>query len=305
MKVTKKVREILSQYEAENAGVKANMARILMAGRTGGTGKLVILPVDQGLEHGPDASFAKNPEAYDPEYHYKLAIDSGCSAYASVYGFLAACSDSYAGAIPTILKVNSSNILYNGKPDQAITATVKDALQLGCSAIGFTIYPGSSASFEQFEEIREMTREAKAHGLAVVIWSYPRGENLSKAGETAVDVCAYAAHIAANLGANIIKVKPPTNVVELDKNKKPLEGKDFSTLAKRIAHVRNACFNGKRVVVFSGGEAKDTESLLNEVRELRDGGANGSIIGRNAFQRPRAEALELLGDIIDIYLGKK
>lgn len=305
MKVTKKVREILSHYESENAGVKTNMARILMAGRTGGTGKLVILPVDQGLEHGPDASFAKNPEAYDPEYHYKLAIDSGCSAYASVYGFLAAGSESFAGSIPTILKVNSSNILYNGRPDQAITSTVKDALQLGCSAIGFTIYPGSSASFEQFEEIREMTREAKSHGLAVVIWSYPRGENLSKAGETAVDVCAYAAHIAANLGANIIKVKPPTNVVELEKNKKPLANHDFSTMTKRIAHVKQACFNGKRVVVFSGGEAKDTESLLNEIRELRDGGANGSIIGRNAFQRPRTEALELLDNIMDIYLGKK
>lgn len=304
MRVTRKVREILSHYEADNAGVKANMARILSSGKTAGTGKLVILPVDQGLEHGPDASFASNPVAYDPDYHYKLAIDSGCSAYASVYGFLAAGADKFAGQIPTILKVNSSNLLYKGAPDQAITSTVKDALELGCAAIGFTVYPGSTNSFNQFEEIREMCREAKAHGLAVVIWSYPRGEGLSKAGETAVDVCAYAAHIAANLGANIIKVKPPTGVVELEKNKKALGEKDLSTLAKRIEHVRKACFNGKRVVVFSGGDVKDTNGLLEEIRELNKGGANGSIIGRNTFQRPREEALSLLNSIMNIYLGK-
>lgn len=305
MKITKKVREILSYYEGENSGVKTNLARILSHGKTGGTGKLVILPVDQGLEHGPDASFAPNPAAYDPEYHYKLAVDSGCSAYASVYGFLAACSDSYAGAIPTILKVNSANLLYKGAADQAITGSVKDALRLGCSAIGFTVYPGSSQSFQMFEEIAEMAREAKSYGLAVVIWSYPRGEGLSKQGETAVDVCAYAAHIAANLGANIIKVKPPTAHVELEKNQKALAGKDFSTLTKRIEHVVQACFNGRRVVVFSGGESKDKQGLLNEIKELRDGGANGSIIGRNTFQRPREEAIELLSDIMDIYNGKK
>ncbi|MDX1949823.1 MAG: class I fructose-bisphosphate aldolase [Rickettsiales bacterium] len=305
MKITRKIKEILSFYENENAGVKTNMARILGSGRTGGTGKLVIYPVDQGLEHGPDASFAPNPAAYDPEYHYKLAIDSGCSAFASTFGFLSACSETFAGQIPTILKVNSANLINKSVPNQAVTGSVKDALRLGCSAIGFTVYPASSASYEMYEEIAEMSREAKSHGLAVVIWSYPRGEGLSKQGETALDICSYAAHIAANLGANIIKVKPPTAHIELEKNQKLLAGKDFSSLSKRIEHVVKACFNGRRVVVFSGGESKDTAGLLNEVRELRDGGANGSIIGRNTFQRPRDESITLLNDIMDIYLGKK
>jgi fructose-bisphosphate aldolase, class I len=305
MKITPQVKEILSKYEGETPQVKENLARILMQGKLGGTGKLVILPVDQGMEHGPDASFGPNPPAYDPHYHYKLAIDAGLSAYASTFGMLQAGVDTFRGQIPTILKVNSSNLLYNGTPDQAITASVKDADRLGCSAIGFTIYPGSDRSINQFEEIRKMSEEARSLGMAVVIWSYARGGILTKDTETAIDVISYAAHIAASLGAHIIKVKPPTAVLGVDKAKKVMEKQDFSTLAKRIAHIKKACFDGRRIVVFSGGDAKDSASLLNEIKEIRDGGGNGSIIGRNAFQRPRAEALQLLNDITDIYLGKK
>jgi class I fructose-bisphosphate aldolase len=305
MKLTPIVTEILSKYECERKEVKENLARILMQGKLGGTGKLVILPVDQGMEHGPDASFAPNPDAYDPEYHIKLACDTGLSAYASVFGMLQCTADSYRGKIPTILKVNSSNLLYTGTADQAITSSVDDAVRLGCSAIGFTIYPGSDKSIEQFEEIQQMSQEARAKGLAVVIWSYARGPKLDKNAETAIDVIAYAAHMAAILGAHIIKVKPATEKFGYDKGAKALEGQDFSTLAKRIAHIKKACFNGRRIVVFSGGESKDTESLLNEIRQIRDGGGNGSIIGRNAFQRPHAEAVKLLNDITDIYLGKK
>lgn len=305
MKLTPIVTEILSKYECERKEVKENLARILMQGKLGGTGKLVILPVDQGMEHGPDASFAPNPDAYDPEYHIKLAVDTGLSAYASVFGMLQCTADSYRGKIPTILKVNSSNLLYTGTADQAITASVDDAVRLGCSAIGFTIYPGSDKSIEQFEEIQQMSQEARAKGLAVVIWSYARGPKLDKNAETAIDVISYAAHMAAILGAHIIKVKPATEKLGYDKGAKALEGQDFSTLTKRIAHIKKACFNGRRIVVFSGGESKDTESLLNEIRQIRDGGGNGSIIGRNAFQRPHAEAVKLLNDITDIYLGKK
>lgn len=305
MKLTSEVKKILSAYEGENGGVKTNLARILMNGKLGGTGKLVILPVDQGFEHGPDASFAPNPPAYDPAYHIDLAVEAGLSAYASAFGMLQSVCDSYAGTIPTILKVNSSNSLYKGsQPDQAITSTAEDALQLGCSAIGFTIYPGSDLGFDMFEEIREMSAEARAHGLAVVIWSYPRGSGVTKQGETAIDVCAYAAHIAALLGAHIIKVKPPSEHVQSEKHKELYEDIPTSTLAERVNHVTKACFNGKRVVVFSGGASKDTEGLLDDVRGIYEGGGNGSIIGRNTFQRPRAEALELLNKITDIYLGK-
>ena len=303
MKTTQKVRKILSNYESDNPGTKANLARILMQGKLGGTGKLLILPVDQGFEHGPARSFAPNPAGYDPHYHFQLAIDAGLSAFASPLGMIEAGADTFAGQIPTILKVNSANSLARMK-DQAITASVGDALRLGCSAIGFTIYPGSDDQFEMMEEIREMAEEAKSVGLAVVIWSYPRGGDLDKKAETAVDICAYAAHMAALLGAHIIKVKPPTAEIGLDAAAKSYAGIDTSTLAKRIEHVVQSCFNGRRIVVFSGGEAKGLDGILGEIKELYQGGANGSIIGRNTFQRPRDEAIAMLNQIIAIYQGK-
>ncbi len=306
MRITKKVKKILSCYESDNAGTKANLARILMSGKLGGTGNLVILPVDQGFEHGPARSFAPNPTAYDPHYHFQLAIDAGLSAYAAPLGMIEAGADSFAGAIPTILKVNSCNSLAPGIKDQAITGSVKDALRLGCSAIGFTIYPGSEHAFAMMEEIREMAEEAKSYGLAVVMWSYPRGNGLSKDGETAIDVTAYAAHMATLLGAHIIKVKPPTAHLEQEEAKKVYQKSNIpiSTLSERIAHIKQSCFDGRRIVVFSGGASKDVAGVLDEVRGIRDGGGNGSIIGRNTFQRPREEALKLLNDIINIYLQK-
>ncbi len=305
MRVTSEVKKILDWYESDNPGSKANLARILMEGKLGGTGKVVILPVDQGFEHGPARSFAPNPAAYDPHYHFQLALDAGLNAYAAPLGMLEAGAGTYAGALPTILKLNSSNSLATSK-DQAVTGSVADALRLGCSAIGFTIYPGSEYAFEQMEELRELAEEAKSVGLAVVVWSYPRGPNLDKVAETAVDICAYAAHMAALLGAHIIKVKPPTEHVSLEAAKKTYQtcDIDISTMAKRVAHVMQCCFAGKRIVVFSGGEQQGVEGLYEIVRGLRDGGANGSIIGRNTFQRPREEALAMLANVIAIYQGK-
>jgi class I fructose-bisphosphate aldolase len=305
MKITRKVKSILDNYGADSPGVRANLARILMQGKLGGTGKLVILPVDQGFEHGPARSFAVNPDAYDPHYHYQLAIDAGLSAYAAPLGMIEAGADRFAGQIPTILKVNSSNSLARGgdAPSQAVTGSVSEALRLGCSAIGFTIYPGSNAAFDMIGQFQEMATEAKALGLAVVLWSYPRGGGLSKPGETALDIAAYAAHMAALLGAHIIKVKPPTDHLEQDLARSVYEsvGVDRATLAERTRHIMQASFAGRRIVVFSGGAAKDRAGLMEEIRGLRDGGANGSIIGRNTFQRPRDEALELLSEIIGIY----
>ena len=305
MKITRKVKSILDNYGADSPGVRANLARILMQGKLGGTGKLVILPVDQGFEHGPARSFAVNPDAYDPHYHYQLAIDAGLSAYAAPLGMIEAGADRFAGQIPTILKVNSSNSLARGgdAPSQAVTGSVSEALRLGCSAIGFTIYPGSNAAFDMIGQFQEMATEAKALGLAVVLWSYPRGGGLSKPGETALDIAAYAAHMAALLGAHLIKVKPPTDHLEQDLARSVYEsvGVDRATLAERTRHIMQASFAGRRIVVFSGGAAKDRAGLMEEIRGLRDGGANGSIIGRNTFQRPRDEALQLLSEIISIY----
>jgi fructose-bisphosphate aldolase, class I len=305
MSISERVKAILDKYESDNPGTKANLARILMQGRLGGTGKLVILPVDQGFEHGPARSFAVNPPAYDPHYHFKLAIDAGLSAYAAPLGMIEAGTATFAGQIPTILKANSANSLARMK-DQAVTASVADALRLGCSAIGFTIYPGSDDQFGMMEEIRDLGREAKSKGLAVVIWSYPRGGDLTKEGETALDICAYAAHMAALLGAHIIKVKLPTAHLELAAAKKVYEAQkiDLSSAAARVRHVVQSCFNGRRIVVFSGGEASTIDSVFDAARAIRDGGGNGSIIGRNTFQRPREDAIKMLDTLIQIYQGK-
>ena len=308
MKLTRNIKRILSYYESDNPGVKANLARILMSGKLGGTGKLVILPVDQGFEHGPARSFAKNSPAYDPHYHFKLAIDAGLSAFAAPLGMLEAGADTFAGQIPLIMKVNSSNSLSNEKtaPSQALTGSVSEAIRLGCSAVGFTIYPGSEMALDMISDIQEIAVEAKDAGLAVVVWSYPRGGNISKDGETAIDIVSYAAHMAALVGAHIIKVKPPTSYIEQDEAKKVYlsENIPISSLNERIKHIVQSCFNGKRLVVFSGGSSRDKESILEEIKELYLGGASGSIIGRNSFQRPYTEAIALLNQIIDIYKGK-
>ncbi len=301
---TRTVQKILSHYQSDNPGVKANLHRILMQGKLGGTGKLVILPVDQGFEHGPARSFAPNPAAYDPLYHYQIAIDAGLSAYAAPLGMLEAGADQYAGQIPTILKVNSSNS-WAGGANQAVTGGVDDALRLGAAAIGFTIYPGSDDCFELMEEIREMRAEAASVGIATVIWSYPRGGNLPKSGELAFDVGAYAAHMAALLGAHIIKVKLPSAHIEQAEAKKLYEGIDGSTQASRVAHVVQSCFAGRRIVVFSGGAAKGADAVYQDARDIRDGGGNGSIIGRNTFQRPREEALAMLAKLVRIYKDKE
>ena len=301
--VTPAVKAILDKYEATSPAVKANLARILMQGKLGGTGKLVILPVDQGFEHGPARSFAVNPPAYDPHYHYQIAIDAGLSAYAAPLGPLEAGADTFAGQIPTILKLNSSNS-WATTIDQAVTASVSDALRLGCAAIGFTIYPGSDGIFEQMEEIRELSEEAKSVGIATVIWSYPRGGKLSKDGELALDVGAYAAHMAALLGAHIIKVKLPSAHIEQEEAKRVYEGTDWSNQADRVRHVVQASFAGRRIVVFSGGAAKGTDALYQDARDILAGGGNGSIIGRNTFQRSREDALDMLGKLIAIYRGE-
>lgn len=304
MQITPIVKNILSQYESDNPGTKTNLARILMHGKLAGTGKMIILPVDQGFEHGPGRSFAINPDAYDPLYHYQMAVDAGLSAYAAPLGMLEAGAATFAGAIPTILKINSSNSLTpaGDYATQAVTGSVADALRLGCSAIGFTIYPGSNAIHEMIEQLRDLAEEAKSCGLAVIVWSYVRG-NTSKEGELALDTIAYGAHLAALLGAHIIKVKLPSDFLE-NKDAKPEYEKykvARATQTDRVRHIVDACFKGRRLVVFSGGAAKDLDGVYEDAKSIRDGGGNGSIIGRNAFRRPRAEAMAMLENLIKIY----
>lgn len=304
--MTARVKEILSWYGSDNPGTLTNLSRLLNHGKLGGTGKLVILPVDQGFEHGPARSFAANPPAYHPHYHFQLAIDAGCNAYAAPLGFLEAGAREFAGQIPLILKVNDHDVLVEeADPYQALTGSVQDALRLGCVGIGFTIYPGSSHRLDMYGQIRAYAEEAKRHGLAVIIWSYPRGSSLSKAGETGIDVTAYAAHIAAQLGAHIIKVKLPSDHIEQEPARKVYEQEQIpiQTLAERVSHVVQSTFGGQRIVIFSGGAAQSDEKLVEEITAIAQGGGFGSIIGRNSFQRSKPDALKLLSTIIEIYGG--
>jgi len=306
--MTARVREILGWYGSDNAGTLTSLARLLNHGVLAGTGRLVILPVDQGFEHGPGRSFAMNPAAYDPRYHFELAIEAGCNAYAAPLGFLEAGAREFAGQVPLILKLSNHDVLLEERdPAQAITGSVEDAVRLGCVGIGFTIYAGSEHRLTMYGQLRALAEEAKQRGLAVVVWSYPRGSGLSKEGETAIDVTAYAAHIAAQLGAHIIKVKLPSAHLEQAAAKKVYEkeGVPLGTLAERVRHVVQAAFDGRRVVIFSGGAADADETVFEQVRAIRDGGGFGSIIGRNSFQRRKPDALRFLKTITDIYSGAK
>ncbi len=305
--MNERVQEILSWYGSDNPGTLTNLARLLNHGKLAGSGKLVILPVDQGFEHGPARSFAPNPPAYDPRYHFELAIEAGCNAYAAPLGFLEAGAREFAGALPLILKLNDHDVLNDEKdPTQALTGSVADALRLGCVGIGFTIYPGSTHRLEMYGQIRDLAESAKRCGLAVIIWSYPRGSGLSSSGETAIDVTGYAAQIAAQLGAHIIKVKLPTEHIEQDAARQVYEQEQIpiSTLTERVRHVVQCTFNGRRIVIFSGGATESDEMLLEQIHSINEGSGFGSIIGRNSFQRPKPDALRLLNTIMDIYGGQ-
>jgi class I fructose-bisphosphate aldolase len=297
--------KVIAQYASEPPGVLANLRRLLNTGTLAGTGKLVILPVDQGVEHGPARSFAPNPEGYDPSYHPSLATEAGCNAYAAPLGFIESVARDHAGKLPLILKLNNSDSLGGPKdPISALTGSVKDALRLGCTAIGFTIYPGSEHRNDMYDQLKELIAEAREAGLPSVVWSYPRGGKLSKEGETALDIVAYSAHLACQLGAHVVKVKPPTAHIEQSEAKKPYEKIAKETLGERVRHVVQASCNGKRIVIFSGGPAKATPEVLDELRQIHAGGANGTIMGRNSFQRSRADGVAILKSAIEIFSGK-
>jgi class I fructose-bisphosphate aldolase len=306
MAPTRTVDEIMSWYAGQNPGVLTNLYRLLTHGRLGGTGKLVILPVDQGFEHGPGRSFGPNPAGYDPRYHFRLALESGCSAYAAPLGFLEAGAAEFAGQVPLILKLNSHDVLYDeANPVGAQTASVKDALRLGCIAVGYTIYPGTELRRNLYEQLRAIAEEAKEAGLLVVVWAYPRGSDLKKEDETAIDVVAYAAQIAAQMGAHLIKVKLPSAHIAQDAARKVYEKYNIpvDTLADRVAHLVQSAFDGRRIIINSGGAAKGDEAVFDEIRAIRDGGGFGSIIGRNSFQREWDDALKFLDTVMGIYEG--
>ena len=311
MRMTRAVKKILANYESDSPGAKANLARILMQGKLGGTGKLIILPVDQGFEHGPARSFAVNPPAYDPHYHYQMAVDAGLSAYAAPLGPLEAGADTFAGQIPTILKVNSSNSRATSI-DQAVYGERRRcaAPRLRGDRLHHLPRLGSDHFEHDGRDSRAVPKRRRPSASRPCFWSYPRGGKLSKDGETGARRTEPMPPImAALLGAHIIKVKPAVRAYRAGGSQGPKAYEGFRLLEpggsrpprrpgelRRSPHRRllGRCGQGRRCGL-SGRNSRDS---------LAAGGSNGSIIGRNSFQREKGDAMELLNTIVDIYRGK-
>jgi class I fructose-bisphosphate aldolase len=299
-----------------NARVQRSLATIFEHGRLAGTGYLSILPVDQGVEHSAGASFAPNPDFFDPENIVKLAIEGGCNAVASTYGALASVSRKYAHRIPFIVKLNHNELLtYPNKYDQVMFATVQQAWELGAVAVGATIYFGSEESSRQLEEVRDAFQEAHELGLACVLWCYLRNSAFKKDGvdyHLAADLTGQANHLGATLGADIIKQKQAENnggytALNFGKTHKKVYSELATDHPIDLTRYQVAnCYLGRVGMINSGG-ASGTNDLAQAVRTAvinKRAGGMGLISGRKAFQKPVKEGVALLNAIQDVYLEK-
>src|SRR5450432_1050889 len=305
-----------------NNRVLVNLQRIYQHGRLGGSGYVSILPVDQGIEHSAGASFAKNPDYFDPENIVRLALEGGCNAVASTFGVLGAISRKYAHKIPLIVKINHNELLtYPNKADQIMFGSVEDAWNLGAVAVGATIYFGSDNSTRQIQEFAKAFERAHQLGMATILWCYTRNNAFKKDGKdyhVSADLTGQANHLGVTIQADIIKQK----LAENNGGYKALNtgGSSYGKLDERIYteltsdhpidltryQVAN-CYMGRAGLINSGGASGNNdfqEAAATAVINKRAGGT-GLISGRKAFQRPRAEGAQLLHTIQDVYLAKE
>ena len=298
------IQKIINHYSSDIPAVRQNLYKILTHGALRHTGKIVMYSIDQGFEIGPDQVFGEFPHGFDPFFHFKLACGGRLNALAAPLGILEASVDQFLGKIPLVLKLNSNNNMMpqdSAKRYQAITASVDDAVRLGCTGIGFTIYPGSEDSYSMYEEVAEIAKEAKSKGLVVIIWSYPKSPDMQKIDEICIDLTGYAIHIASLLGAHIIKAKLPSDKIWNKNLIKQFQHVDLTSLENRIRHVLRCAFAKKRIVLFSGGEKTSDEDFLSSIHAIQNSGGFGSVIGRNFFQRSFADGLSLIENVVNIY----
>jgi class I fructose-bisphosphate aldolase len=305
-----------------NNRVLSNLQRMIGHGRLGGTGYLSILPVDQGIEHSAGASFAKNPDYFDPENIVKLAVEGGCNAVASTYGVLGAVARKYAHKIPFLVKINHNELLtYPNKFDQIMFGTIKEAYEMGAAAVGATIYFGSDQSGRQIVEVAQAFSHAHELGMATVLWCYLRNNAFKKDKDyhVSADLTGQADHLGVTIQADIIKQKLPENNAGF----KALNtgGSSYGKLDERIYteltsdHPIDLCryqvangYMGRCGLINSGGESKGAGDLENAVVTAvinKRAGGMGLISGRKAFQRPMKEGVALLNAIQDVYLSKE
>jgi fructose-bisphosphate aldolase, class I len=298
--------------------VLRNLQSIYSHGRLGGTGYLSILPVDQGIEHSAGASFAPNPQFFDPENIVKLAIEGGCNAVASTYGVLASVSRKYAHRIPFIVKINHNEFLtYPNKFDQIMFGTIEDAYNMGAAAIGATIYFGSAESSRQIVEVAQAFAHAHELGLATVLWCYTRNGAFKKDGtdyHTSADLTAQANHLGVTIQADIIKQKLPTNnggYTALNFGKTHPKVYSELTTDHPIDLCRYQvvnCYMGRAGLINSGGESKGASDMAEAVTTAvinKRAGGQGLISGRKAFQKPFKDGIAMLNAIQDVYLEKE
>jgi fructose-bisphosphate aldolase, class I len=291
-------------------------------GRLGGTGYLSILPVDQGIEHSGGASFAPNPQYFDPENIVKLAIEGGCNAVASTYGVLGSIARKYAHRIPFIVKINHNELMtYPNKFDQVMFGTIDEARDMGAVAVGATIYFGSDESTRQITEVSEAFAYAHQLGMATILWCYlrnPKFKTKEADFHAAADLTGQANHLGVTIQADIIKQKLPTNnggynVLNTESSYGKTNPKIYSDLTSDnpidlVRYQVANCFMGRCGLINSGGESKGESDMADAVRTAvvnKRGGGTGLISGRKAFQRPMNEGIELLNAIQNVYLAKE
>ena len=294
-----------------------SLNNILTHGRLGGTGYVSILPVDQGIEHSAGASFAPNPIYFDPENIVKLAIEGGCNAVASTFGVLGIVSRKYAHKIPMMVKLNHNEFLsLPNKFDQVMFGKVKDAWNMGATAVGATIYFGSAESTRQLQEVATAFEQAHEFGMTTVLWCYTRNNGFKVDGvdyHTSADLTGQANHLGVTIQADIIKQKLPTNNGGYNATK---HGKTSPLVYSKLTtdhpidltryQVVN-CYMGRVGLINSGGESKGASDLADSVATAvinKRAGGMGLISGRKAFQRPMKEGVELLNTIQDVYLDE-
>jgi fructose-bisphosphate aldolase, class I len=279
-------------------GKKARLRRMLYGHGPGG-GTLLILPIDQGLEHGPVDFFA-NPDSLDPRYQYELARDGRFSAIALHIGLAEKYFHEYAGEVPLILKLNGkTSIPPDGEAFSALTGTVEDAVRLGAEAVGYTVYVGSPAQDRDFRQLLDVRRDADRFGLPLIVWAYPRGEFVAKkGGRESLYAVDYAARVALELGADIVKVNYPVASQKDAESPAPYNTLRLSPEEAFHKVVQSA---GRALVLVSGGEKVSDAELLTKVRSSMDAGATGIIFGRNMWQRPREEALRLTRELHAVF----
>jgi fructose-bisphosphate aldolase, class I len=315
------VDRVVSQSD-RNPGVMRSMQTLFDHGRLAGTGYLSILPVDQGIEHSAGASFAPNPQYFDPENIVKLAIEGGCNAVASTYGVLGSVARRYAHKIPFIVKINHNELLtLPNKFDQVMFGTIEQARNMGAVAVGATIYFGSDEATRQITEVSEAFAYAHELGMATILWCYLRNPKFKTAEgdmHTAADLTGQANHLGVTIQADIIKQKLPErnggyNSLNIESsygktNKKVYEELTSDNPIDLVRYQVANCYMGRAGLINSGGESKGSSDLADAVRTAvvnKRGGGTGLISGRKAFQRPMSEGVELLNAIQDVYLTRQ